>query len=153
MFVDRCLSLFVWLLWCMSFVNLQILIIPLVPSSLSYDMMVWLRHLHLFKLFLVYDMLCSPCRWLNAFSLMEVKLITIYYCQSMLVFNWLLAKMVESTMCRSYILVKHDRCHWWSRNCLPFRNTRVHLMFFLGSLLLTSYFPSGWDRTDSSINI
>ena len=35
------------------------------------------------------------CRWLNALSLSEVKLITLYYCQSMLIFNWLLAKMVE----------------------------------------------------------
>ena len=35
------------------------------------------------------------CRWLNALSLSEVKLITLYYCQSMLVFSWLLAKVVE----------------------------------------------------------
>jgi hypothetical protein len=35
------------------------------------------------------------CRWLSALSLSEVKWITLYYCQSMLVFNWLLDKMVE----------------------------------------------------------
>jgi hypothetical protein len=34
-------------------------------------------------------------RWLIALGLSEVKLITLCYCQSMLVFNWLLAKMVE----------------------------------------------------------
>ena len=52
-------------------------------------------HLHLFKLFLVMICFAVLCRWLNALSLSEVKLITLYYCQSMLVFNWLLAKMVE----------------------------------------------------------
>ena len=35
------------------------------------------------------------CRWLRALSLTEVKLIWLCYCQSMLVFSWLLAKMVE----------------------------------------------------------
>jgi hypothetical protein len=35
------------------------------------------------------------CRWLSALCLSEVKLITLYYCQSMLVFSWLLAKVVE----------------------------------------------------------
>jgi hypothetical protein len=34
-------------------------------------------------------------RWLNALGLSEVTLNTLYYSQSMLVFNWLLAKMVE----------------------------------------------------------
>jgi hypothetical protein len=43
MLVDRCLSLFFWLLCSMSFVNIRILITPLVPSSVSYDMRVWLR--------------------------------------------------------------------------------------------------------------
>jgi hypothetical protein len=54
------------------------------------------------------------CRWLNTLSLSEVKLITLYYCQPMLVFNWLLTKMVEYVGKRLLLLGLFIYIRWYT---------------------------------------
>jgi len=35
-----------------------------------------------------------------------------------------------------FVEQKHDRCHYWSRNCLPVRSTYVHFQFLVGFMFL-----------------